>query len=72
MSDYLGQLDCEVGRELSYKLYSDIFLFNIDYQAAGKYFNRGDGCSLASGGQSSPLNVEDQVPGIAGASSPMP
>ena len=73
MSDYLGQLDCEVGRELSYKLYSDIFLFNINYQAAGKYFNRGTGCSLASsGGQSSPLDVEDQVRGIAGAGSPMP
>ena len=50
MSDYLGQLDCEVGRELSYKLHSDIFLFNINTQAAGKYFNKGGGCSLASGG----------------------
>ena len=44
MSDYLGQLDCEVARELSYKLYSDIFLFNINFQTAEKYFNRGGGC----------------------------
>ena len=52
MSDYLGQLDCEAARELQHKLYSDIFLFSINSESAEKYFNRGAGCSLASGGPS--------------------
>ena len=47
MSDYLGQLDCQVARELHHKLYSDFFLFSINLQSAQNYFNKGLGCSAA-------------------------
>ena len=46
MSDYLGQLDCEVGRELSQKLHSDFFLFDINCQSAESHFNKSRGCSV--------------------------
>ena len=45
MSDYLGQLDCQVARELHDNLYSDFFLFSINLQSAQNYFNKGLGCS---------------------------
>ena len=44
MTDYLGQLDCEVARELRYKLYSDILLYSMNIEGSEKYFNRGRGC----------------------------